>query len=269
MKSKNTQKSGEFIMAVALPKYAVAADSAATQLYDHLSSTLPNHYKIIQRLSTNDLPSGTLFCLQKQNRSLLIFICADQQASPNTMPQNTKEVLKQKIALLQTLLSFQKSLFPQKLRDHAESLAPLLVVLPQDIDPTIRLHLSTTGIRLFGHNALMPQTFLELVNKYIGMSMSDYVLDYMHCRFSPESTVSKDHSLRSNHPSMPRLEQFLLSNEQEFALKQDLVLKEGVEQFHQYNLRLIHGIAGSGKSLILYTVLNYYVIFILIKKFLF
>jgi superfamily I DNA/RNA helicase len=238
-------------MAVALPKYAVTTDDVAIQLYNHLSSTLANNYKIYQHLSTNNLPSGTLFALQQTNKFLLIFIC-DSQSQPHYLPQlSTKKIIAHKTESLNQLLAFQHSLFPEKLHTHASLLAPLLVILPNGIEANTRLHLSASGIRLFGHDALIPNTFIALANKYMGMPLSNNALDYMRCRFNPESTIPKKYSLYPKNQSIPQLKQFLLSNEQELALKQDLVLNTQEEHPHKYNLRLIHGIAGSGKSLIL------------------
>jgi superfamily I DNA/RNA helicase len=239
-------------MAVALPKYAVAADDTATQLYNHLRSTLASNYKIIQHLSASDLPEGTMFCLQQENRSLLVFIYSNN-SQPHYLSQlDTKKILAHKTKSLHKLIRFQHSLFPEKLHPHADTLAPLIVILPKGIKANTRLHLASSGLRLFGHNILSPQLFLELVNSYIGISMSNYALEYMRSRFSPESTFARKHSLhRAKTQSPLQLKQFLLSDEQEFALKQDLVLKAGTDLPHKYNLRLIHGVAGSGKSLIL------------------
>ena len=251
MKSKIHSFRG-FIMAVALPEYAVAADDVATQLYNHLRSTLANDYKIIQHLFSKDLPAGTLFCLQQENRSLLVFICSDDSQPQYLSQLETKKILAHKTESLQKLVRFQHSLFPEKLHTHADVLAPLVVILPKGIEANTRLQLASYGLRLFGHDALSPQLFLDLVNQYLGISMSGYALEYMRSHFSPESTLPKNYSLhRTKNPSKPQLEQFLLSNEQEFALKQDLVLKPDSNPPHRYNLRLVHGAAGSGKSLIL------------------
>ncbi|HFC92918.1 MAG TPA: hypothetical protein ENJ51_08920 [Leucothrix mucor] len=239
-------------MAVALPKYAVTADDVATQLYDHLRSTLASNYKIIQHLSTEGLPAGTLFCLQQENRSLLVFICSDDSQPQYLSHLDTKKILAHKTESLHKLMRFQQALFPEKLHTHADVLAPLIVILPQGIKANTRLQLASSGLRLFGHDALSPPLFLDLVHQYLGLAMSNYALDYMRSRFSPESTLPKSHSLhRAKNQSKPPLAQFLLSEEQEFALKQDLVLKTSSTIPHQYNLRLIHGAAGSGKSLIL------------------
>lgn len=238
-------------MAVALPKYAVTTDDVATQLYNHLSSTLPNNYTIYQHLSKNNLPLGTLFCLQQKNQFVLVFIC-DSQSQPHYLAQlSTKKIIAHKTESLNQLLTFQQSLFPKKLQTHSALLAPLFVILPSGIEASTRLHLSISGIRLFGHDALVPTTFLELVDKHMGIPLSDNALNYARSCFNPESTIPKHYSLYHKHQPTLQLKQFLLSNEQEFALKQDLILKTTEEQPHQYNLRLIHGIAGSGKSLIL------------------
>ena len=237
-------------MAVALPKYAVAADDVATQLYIQLSSILADNYKIYQYLSTDDLPLGSLFYLQQGNRSLFAFICADDSQQLSHL--NAKEILSYKSESLHKLLYFQQSLVPKKLQGHSNLLAPFIVILPNSLDATAQLHLTSRGIHIFGRDALMPESFSTLADKHMGMPVSSYAIAYMRCRFNPESTISKRHSLHSfdQRPSL-KLEHFLLSDEQEMALKQDLVLKTEEISPHNHNLRLIHGTAGSGKSLVL------------------
>ncbi len=239
-------------MAVALPKYAVAASDVATQLYTHLSSALADDYKIYQHLSTGNLPAGTLFYLQRGRRSLFIFICSEDTQVEDLSQRQDKEILSYKKEALRKILYFQQSLLPKKLQAHTSLLVPFIVILPNSLDAKKQLHLTSHGMHLFGGDALIPQELSTLVSKYMGVSMSTYALNYMRCRFNPESAISKHHSLhRFDQQTSLKLEHFLLSEEQEMALKQDLVLKKEEASPHNYNLRLIHGAAGSGKSLVL------------------
>ncbi|MCK5903013.1 MAG: AAA family ATPase [Cocleimonas sp.] len=239
-------------MAVTIPKYAVATNHWATKLYARLSAILSTHYKIYQRLSTDDLPKGVLFCLQRENRSIFFFVCSDESQGRDLSQFSVKEVLAYKAEALQKLLHFQQSLFPEKLQDHADLLAPFIIVFPNSVNADVRLHLKSQGLHIYGRDALIPQKILALVTQYIGMPTSNYVLDYMRCRFSPESIISRGQSLYlPKENSSLKLSHFLLSSEQEYALKQDLVLKTDNMSSHQYNLRLIHGASGSGKSLVL------------------
>ncbi len=239
-------------MAVALPKYAVAASDVATELYTHLSSTLADHYKIYQHLSTGNLPEGTLFYLQREKHSLFIFICNEDIQVEDLSRRQNKEILSYKKEALRKLLYFQQALLPKKLQAHTSLLVPFIVILPNSLEAKKQLHLTAHGIHLFGRDALVPKELSTLVNKYMGISMSTYALNYMRCRFTPESAISKQHSLhRFDQQTSLKLEHFLLSEEQETALKQDLVLKTEEALPHNYNLRLIHGAAGSGKSLVL------------------
>ncbi len=240
-------------MAVALPKYAVAADDVATQLYTHLTSSLADDYKIYQNLSTNDLPAGTLFYLQRKRRSLFIFICHEKMQLKDLAQLTNKEILSYKTEALQKIVHFQQSLLPDKLQRHANVLAPFIIILPDSLDAKTQFHLRSGGIHIFGHDALIPQSLSLLVDRYLGMSLSRHALNYMRCRFSPESAISKNqslHQINQQHVSL-KLGHFLLSEEQEIALKQDLVLKAEDASPNNYNLRLIHGTAGSGKSLVL------------------
>jgi superfamily I DNA/RNA helicase len=237
-------------MAVALPKYAVAADDVATQLYIQLSSVLADNYKIYQYLSRDDLPTGNLFYLQQGKCSLFVFICTDDSQELSHL--NVREILSYKSESLHKLLHFQQSLVPQKLQVHTNLLAPFMVILPDSFDVKSPLHLTSRGIHIFGRDALMPESFSVLANKYMGISMSSYALAYMRYRFNPELAILKCHSLhRFDEQDSLKLEHFFLSDEQEMALKQDLVLKTKEASLHPYNLRLIHGAAGSGKSLLL------------------
>ena len=236
-------------MALTIPNYAVAADDSATQLYTHLSGFLTNNCKINQYLSSNDLPFGTLFRIQKKTRCLFVFICDEKNLASNNIPLDRQNILHGKAKPLQKLIHFQKSLLPQQLHAHCKLLTPFLIIFPNSLNPNTQFQLESRGIHFYGQEALESNQFLPLVERHLGIPMSSYALDYMRCRFNPESTVSKKQSLYVNEPSSsPQIESFLLNSEQEYALKQDLMPNKGN---HPYNLRLIHGPAGSGKSLVL------------------
>ena len=240
-------------MALAIPKFSVAVDNTtAIQLHAYLSDALPSIYKIIQRLSTDDLPTGTLFRVQKDTSNLFLFLCNDDSFVFDSAQSSTKKILSNKADELQKLLQFQASLFPQKLRAHASLLAPLVVIFPSSISADTHLHLRSRGIYIVGHDVLSSEQLAAIVGKYIGSPMSAYALDYMHSRFSPESVVLKTQSLHiADKSSSVEIENFLLNPEQEYALKQNLTLDDKSLATHPYNLRLIHGAAGSGKSLVL------------------
>ncbi|HIO92151.1 MAG TPA: hypothetical protein EYG68_04810 [Leucothrix mucor] len=239
-------------MALAIPKFTVVADNIATQFHADLNRVLADTYNITQRLLVDNLPVGTLFCVQKDASSLLLFICNDDSFTLDASQSSTKEILSNKADELQKLLRFQRSLLPEKLRTHTNLLTPLIVVFPASINENTHLYLKSQGIHIVGRDALASEQLATLVGKYIGAPMSRYALDYMHSRFSPESVILKSQSLHivDKSPSA-QIENFLLNSEQEYALKQDLALSDQSLPAHPYNLRLIHGSAGSGKSLVL------------------
>ena len=234
-------------MTMLLAKQAETTDHSATQFYQHLNNTLSDNYKIIQHdRSTNHLPKGSLFCLYQQNRSLLVFICHDKSHSNHLLQGNNTAIFEDKIASFDQLHYFQQSLFPQKLHPHANTLAPLIIIYPTSVAATTRLYLSNNGIRIFGNDALTPPILTALVHKYIGITLSDTTLDYMLNRFNPDAIL-----MQQQPPPQSPQEQFSLNTEQLFALEQDLVLTADNKHPHPYNLRLIHGLAGSGKSMLL------------------
>ena len=239
-------------MALAIPTFTVATDNnIATQFNDYLNRILPNTYKVIQRLSVDFLPAGTLFRVKKDTSNLFFFICNDDSFTLEESQFSTKKVLSNKSDELQKILRFQRSLLPEKLRNHADLLTPFIVVFPRSINTDT--HLKSQGIHIVGRDLIESEQLAVLVEKYIGSPLSNYALDYMRSRFSPESVILKNQSLHIVDPShSAQIENYLLSSEQEYALKQDLTLgNKQNSPTHRYNLRLIHGAAGSGKSLVL------------------
>jgi len=223
------------------------ANHSTTQLYHHLNDTLADSYKVIQHdASTHRLPSGSLFCLHQKNRSLLVFICHDQLHSTSLQQDNNAAIFADKMASFDQLHYFQQSLFPKKLHPHANALAPLIVIYPTSVAATTRLYLSHNGIRVFGHDALTPSILTTLVHKYMGITLSDDRLDCMLSRFNPDAVL-----VRQQSQTQQSRKRFCLNAEQQFALQQDLVLSADNKPPHPYNLRLIHGLAGSGKSMLL------------------
>jgi len=239
-------------MALAIPKFAVATDNIATQLHTLLSRELPDIYKITQHLLTDDLPIGTLFRVQKEISNLFLFICQDDAFMLGDPQLTTKEILNNKADELQQLRYFQQTLLPEKLLKHVNLLAPLIVVLPTSSDADAHLYLKSFGMHIVGRNTLTSGQLAILVSQSLGSPVSSYVADYMQSRFSPESVILKKQSLHLvDKSSSAQIENFLLDSEQEYALKQDLIFNDTIKSSHPYNLRLIHGGAGSGKSLIL------------------
>lgn len=233
-------------MALAIPPYAVAADHIATALYARLSSALTDRFKLYQHLSGNGLPSGALFGLQKGNSSVFVFVCRDEPQEDGSHQATTfkNQTLKQ-------LVRFQEALLPIALKSHAKLIAPFIVIFPKSMKPDTALYLKTRGFYIFGRDALVPERFARLVNQYMGSATSHYVLAHMRCRFRPESVIKNTQSLHVSYDDSPlQVDDFLLSDEQEFALKQDLVLMHNSRP-HKYNLRLVQGTSGSGKSVVL------------------
>ena len=104
-----------------------------------------------------------------------------------------------------------------------------------------------------GKEVLSPTEFERWINDQLGPSLPRSVVDDLRTAFTPEVVVPAAFSVRKpiERNTQAQLTPYLLDPRQEQILKSDLDLSaEARSAVDDFNLRLINGVAGSGKSLI-------------------
>jgi len=246
-------------MATMIPDQAVSQSSAVVLIHNRLKRILPKTVHVYQRLSPKGLPQGSLFWIQQQQRSLFLFVSDASQENISSQQwlnlfAETDEAAKIDNNDLQKLLQFQQSLLPEPLQGYKALLIPLLIAFANVRETEVKAHLTEQGVTLLGKESLSPSVLETRINQHLGDNSSSFTLDYIRSQFSPETVVPMQQSIRQHikHHDRPDLSHFLLDYDQERALKLDLELPKTTEQTTQdLSLRLINGVAGSGKSLIL------------------
>lgn len=242
-----------------IPDQALSRSSAVVLVHNRLKRLLPKTVNVYQRLSPEGLPQGSLFWIQQQQQSLFLFVSDANQAAISSQQwldlfADTSEADNIDNSDLQKLLHFQQRLLPKPLQAHKAILIPLLIAFTNVREAEVKAHLNEQGVHLLGKESLSPSVLETRINQHMGSNHSGFVLDYIRSQFSPETVVSVQHSIRQSikQHDRPDLSHFLLDYDQERALKLDLNLPDTTEQATQdLSLRLINGVAGSGKSLIL------------------
>jgi superfamily I DNA/RNA helicase len=104
-----------------------------------------------------------------------------------------------------------------------------------------------------GRDELAPERFAGWIESRLGEALSPSQIDRLRAAFTPEVVVPAALTVRQplHRDTSARLTDYLLSYEQEQALKLDLDLPEDAQAaVTELGLQLVSGVAGSGKSLL-------------------
>lgn len=244
-------------MAEMIPEYAVHASETTKKTHQKLSQMLGNGYKVVQYLNvespfynqdTNNnkihpskkTASGSLFWIKKGSQSLFIYI-SNTATDKITIDKNQQDTVRQALsnsAEIKAILQLQQSLLPKGLHAHKAKLIPILMFFPESNNNKIKIGIKSHGLYLQGKESLESAPLLKLLRTHMGMGLSHSVLNHMRRVFSPELILQQQ-----NQP--------LLDDDQEIALKSELHLPIDARRSENYNLRVLNGVAGSGKTQVL------------------
>ena len=244
-------------MAEMIPEYAVQASNATEKTHQKLSQMLGDGYKVVQYLrcdsplfslanNKNKIPQsqssgiGSLFWIRKAQQSLFVYISnssTNEISIDKTQQQSVRKELS-KSTEIKAILQLQQSLLPKGLHAHKSKLLPFLVFFPESNNKKIKISIKSLGLYLQGKESLEPAHLLTLLRTHMGMGLSPSVIDHMRRVFSPELILQQQNQL-------------LLDDDQEIALKSELHLPIDARRSKNYNLRVLNGVAGSGKTQVL------------------
>lgn len=270
-------------MAEIIPQYAVDASKSARLLHTHLTHILGAGYRVVQYLGLDsettkphntlstghlekretDTPSadtesaspvhpltrkplraGSLFWIQKGHQSLFIHV-SHASARATRINRNQPQQLKQAIRNnpdMKQVLRIQKKLLPEPLYQHKASLTPFLVIFPELDENQIKLVIKSHGIQLGGKEMMEPVELLTFLRTHMGMPVSPTVFRHMRRQFNPETKLT---AIPGDEDSA------MLDFDQEFALKSEIHLPIDARRSANYNLWVLTGGAGSGKTQVL------------------
>jgi hypothetical protein len=131
---------------------------------------------------------------------------------------------------------------------------PTAVLFPNLSEAQLQAHPHQRGAGAWvGKEWLTPERLADWVDGRLSSAPCLPHLDLIRERFTPELVVPAAFTVRQpvERHTDAELARYLLDYDQEQALKMDLDLPHfGQNAAHDFQLRLINGVAGSGKSLI-------------------
>jgi len=246
-------------MAIMIPEYAVHANETAETLYKDLSQLLGSGYKVVQHLEglkpaqerllssatankqKHPALDGSLFWIQKSQQSLFVYISHIDDTDigiDKKQPEKLTVNLSKNIEIRE-ILKLQKTLLPEPLLSHKAQLLPFIVFYPNVDDDKIKLGIKSHGLYLAGKQSLQTRPLLQLLRTCMGAESTPFVINHIRAIFSPEIILP---SLTQNQ---------YLDEDQEIALKSEIFLPVAARRSENYNLRVINGVAGSGKTQVL------------------
>lgn len=231
-------------MTTLIPKYCIDTNPASLRLHKVLYDQLGPNYRVIQHLdSPVELP-GSLLWIQHDKQSLFLYLSQFTQDELSLQKDNkdsVKDLLKS--PEVAQLLKLQGKLLPKQLHSHKVQLAPFLVIFSNLDNGSINVGLKTHGLFLVGKDYLENNNLGSLIYKLLGKHYSRAIHSYIRHIFCPETLTTTHNSIELSH-----LSNHLLNNDQETAMKADIVLPREKRRVKNCNLTGINGGACSGKT---------------------
>lgn len=252
-------------MAVILPDTPLVTTSPEAARLHRLLRQLPDPaYTVWHRLTIHAEPGPDFWVLHRDQRALWIKVSA---LTPLGAKVFTQPGLFQTAATRpaeaehQALLTFARQHF------STTKTRPLLAIpgavffpaLPDaDLSRLAEVAEIPPTVVWLGKDRLTPVAFPDWLEAHLGPPLSEESIKRLRQAFTPEVVIPAHFTVRAS--PAPRLQRhtdpeatpFLLDYDQERVLKTELELSdEARTTLTDFNLRLVNGVAGSGKSLIL------------------
>jgi len=188
--------------------------------------------------------NGSLLWIQHDKQSLFIYLSHSTQNELH-FERGNKDSIKSllKNSELAQLLKLQEKLLPKQLHSHQAQLAPFLVIYSNIGKESINIGFKTQGLYLVGKNYLDDNKLGSVIYKLLGRQYSRTIHSYIRHVFCPETLTATHSNIELSH-----LSKHLLNNDQEIAVKADIVLPREKRRVRNCNLTGVNGGACSGKS---------------------
>lgn len=231
-----------------VPEECIDTNKVAKALHQNMYNQLGPQYRVVQHIKlmdTNAAFSGSLFWVQFKQQSLFIYLHdapADYfDGSKDNDDENNQEAIKNKLLNdddFIALTKFQSRLLPKQLQKYSAHLTPILIIFGNVENEKLNQGIKSLGIYLFGKEKVSSNSNLnELIYQYMGKSLSSSIHHHVRCVFNPELAIYSH-----------QIDKCLLDNEQEMAMKVDLLLSKQRRRDKHLNLRGVNGGTNSGKS---------------------
>ena len=243
-------------MAIIAPDLPPGTCTAEALKLHRLLKRLPDEqYRAWHRLAIHDDPGPDFWVLSHDQRALLLKVSTAapsdvRSALQSNLFQSTAPAGAAEADALRRFIG----VLAEKARGEAEVLRriPTVIVFPNvaQVDLDRVLHADVVWV---GKDVLHPDHFEEWLERQLGPTLSPDAERALRRAFTPEVVIPSSFTVRQpiERSTDARLTGHLLDYSQEWVLKTDLDLSgEAWEAAGDFGLRLVNGVAGSGKSLI-------------------
>jgi hypothetical protein len=244
-------------MATMYPNQPLGALPPETVRVFRLLKRLPDDsYAIWQRLAAGAAPGPDFWVRHISGRTLLLSVSSSTAQDARNARQarlfpdgsRTFGMLEQE-ALQGFLGALDSPLGSQQV--------PLVVLFP-NLPESELLQARHDGIApeisWAGRDALAAERFAAWIAATLGPPLSSLYMDQLRAAFTPEVIVPATLTIRQplHRDTSARLSDYFLSYDQERVLKTDLDLPDDAQAVSgEFGVQLVHGVAGSGKSLLI------------------
>ncbi len=233
----------------------------AVKIYRLLKRLPDDQYAVWQRLSICPEPGPDFWVLRSDRRSVFIKVSAATPVDARSMLQSGLfEPATDRSAVghaeAEALVQFMQAVASQADSAASSLQVPSLIIFPNLEDADLRsLPRNATPVEItwVGKGSLAPTEFEAWLTARLGPSLSSEMISALRKAFTPEVVIPPSFTVRKpiERNTNAQLTEYLLDFRQERILKSDLDLSdEARSAAGEFGLRLINGVAGSGKSLI-------------------
>lgn len=244
-------------MTIMIPKDCVDTCPISQALYNNLSNQLACSDRVVQYLTPNVKLLGSLFWLQHNQQSVFLYLCNsiesdinldkvtsshahNEDANNSTHKEELKSLLRNEE--ITQLLALQKKLLPETLHLHRNKIAPFIIIHPYSND-TNSFAIKSLGLYFFGKELIKSNKLGSVIYKLLGLVSSELVYSHMRQIFNPEIIINQNKDV-----SFSNIKHHLLDEDQEAAIKADIVLQSYNYRSDNYNLTGLNGCVASGKT---------------------
>jgi hypothetical protein len=229
-----------------IPEICVDTNPAAQTLHQNLYNQLGPDYKIIQYIKkpkegySDAVLDGSIFWIQYKNQSLFLYLSDAPANFLSKTNESDSDSIKSRLfnhPEFMALIRFQNRLLPPLLQPHKARLTPFLMVFSNIDEEKLNIGIKSLGLYLLGKNKLASNKLHKLIDKFMGEELSNSSHHHLRCVFNPELAIYSH-----------QVDNRLLDNEQEIAIKNDILLPNDKSRDKHLNLRGVNGSVNSGKS---------------------
>lgn len=244
-------------MAKILPNsFTGAVTPELMRVYQLLRRLPDEEFYVWQRMTIWDTPGPDFWVLRRDRRAILLKV---SNATPIHVQAIVQPGLFGSGQPIAPIGSQEQKVIGQFLEhlDHPDATpVPAAVLFPNLSNPTIR-KIPAEGrwshVSWLAKDDLEPDSFTKWLDENLGQPLSREAFDNLRRAFTPEVVIPAAFTVRKTRErhTEAELTDYLLDYRQEFLLKTDLELSTDAQStVKEFGIRLVNGVAGSGKSLI-------------------